>query len=190
MTTTDPDEWEDRTAMSSSPLWQNRRDPAAFSRDGGQTWHFVDEPSDAVTTPPTTLHDTLRAELDRRLAVARAATPGPWDLGIVYGTVITSAGRDTLAKFRILADAEFGELHDPADAIRRYTGELEVLERHAIVWRDIGWLEDGDERYEELPVCGRCVPKHSHFRTRAEVPVGACDETKGVASRLGVSVDA
>lgn len=41
--TSDPDEWEDRTEISSSPLWQNRRDPAAFSTDGGQTWHFVDD---------------------------------------------------------------------------------------------------------------------------------------------------
>ena len=41
--TSDPDEWEDRSDISSSPLWQNRRDPAAMSRDGGQTWYFVDD---------------------------------------------------------------------------------------------------------------------------------------------------
>jgi hypothetical protein len=41
--TSDPAEWEDRTEMSSSPLWQNVRDPAAFSRDGGQAWYFVDD---------------------------------------------------------------------------------------------------------------------------------------------------
>lgn len=41
--TQDPFEWEDRTEMSGSPLWQNRRDPAAFSKDGGQTWFFVDD---------------------------------------------------------------------------------------------------------------------------------------------------
>lgn len=41
--TQDPDEWEDRTEMSGAPLWQNRRDPAAFSEDGGQTWRFVDD---------------------------------------------------------------------------------------------------------------------------------------------------
>lgn len=49
--TSDPEEWEDHTGISSSPLWQNRRDPAAMSRDGGQTWYFVDdrasEPADA-----------------------------------------------------------------------------------------------------------------------------------------------
>src|SRR5689334_12030973 len=41
--TSDPEEWEDRSDMSSAPLWQNRRDPAAMSRDGGKTWYFVDD---------------------------------------------------------------------------------------------------------------------------------------------------
>lgn len=40
--TTDPDEWEDRSAISDSPIWQNRRDPAAFSHDGGRSWYYVD----------------------------------------------------------------------------------------------------------------------------------------------------
>jgi hypothetical protein len=166
-----------------------------------------------MTTPPTTLHERIAAELARRTAVANAATPGPW----------TTSGPDTIAEWSIYAlergwmvataevndypDSAFPKLrggitgdeanrnaahialHDPADALRRYAGELQGLERHAIVLRDIGWLEDRDTRYEKLPVCARCVPKYSQFRTRADVPVGACDETKGVASRLGVSVD-
>jgi hypothetical protein len=41
--TSDPEEWEDRTEMSSSPLWQNKRDSAAFSNDGGHTWYYVDD---------------------------------------------------------------------------------------------------------------------------------------------------
>lgn len=49
---------------------------------------------------------------------------------------------------------------------------------HYIVHRDIGWLEDDDgelvECYAELPVCGVCVPRHSHFPTRADVPTGPC----------------
>lgn len=40
--TSDPAEWEDRSEISNSPLWQNARDSAAFSRDGGKTWYFVD----------------------------------------------------------------------------------------------------------------------------------------------------
>jgi len=40
--TSDPDEWYDQSGISDSPLWQNKRDSAAFSRDGGHTWYFVD----------------------------------------------------------------------------------------------------------------------------------------------------
>lgn len=40
--TSDPGEWESRSALSGTELWQNRRDPAAFSQDGGVTWYFVD----------------------------------------------------------------------------------------------------------------------------------------------------
>lgn len=42
--TTDPEEWQDRTEESGGvPMWQNMRDPAAFSNDGGQTWYYVDD---------------------------------------------------------------------------------------------------------------------------------------------------
>jgi NTP pyrophosphatase (non-canonical NTP hydrolase) len=41
--TNDPDEWHDHGEISGTPLWQNRRDPAAMSEDGGQTWYFVDD---------------------------------------------------------------------------------------------------------------------------------------------------
>ncbi len=40
--TSNPGEWYDRSRMSSSPLWQNKRDPAAMSIDGGKTWYYVD----------------------------------------------------------------------------------------------------------------------------------------------------
>ena len=41
--TSDPDEWIDRSDISSSPLWQSVRDPAAMSIDGGKSWYFVDD---------------------------------------------------------------------------------------------------------------------------------------------------
>lgn len=41
--TSNSDEWLDHSGISGSPLWQNIRDPAAMSRDGGKTWYFVDE---------------------------------------------------------------------------------------------------------------------------------------------------
>lgn len=37
------DEWIDRTEMSSYPLWQSTRNPAAFSEDGGKTYYLVSE---------------------------------------------------------------------------------------------------------------------------------------------------
>jgi len=42
--TSDPAEWFDHTGdvTGGQPLWQNKRDGAAFSYDGGQTWHYVD----------------------------------------------------------------------------------------------------------------------------------------------------
>lgn len=40
--TSDPDEWEDRSEISGTPLWQNRRDSRTFSTDGGATWHIAE----------------------------------------------------------------------------------------------------------------------------------------------------
>ena len=51
---------------------------------------------------------------------------------------------------------------------------------HYCIHRDVGWLKEDDgelvEQYAELPVCGVCVPKHSHFRSRADVPLWPCGE--------------
>jgi hypothetical protein len=41
--TSDPAEWIDQSEISGTPLWQNRRDPAVFSTDGGKTWYSLDE---------------------------------------------------------------------------------------------------------------------------------------------------
>jgi hypothetical protein len=40
--TSDPAEWVDQAERSGLPMWQSKRDPRAFSTDGGQTWWFVD----------------------------------------------------------------------------------------------------------------------------------------------------
>jgi hypothetical protein len=62
--------------------------------------------------------------------------------------------------------------------LRDITFKRRLLDEHALIHRDIGWLEEDEgERVEEgaeLPVCGRCVPKHSHFATRQQVPEGPC----------------
>lgn len=41
--TDDPAEWEDESARSGYPLWQNVRDSQAFSRDGGRTYFMLSE---------------------------------------------------------------------------------------------------------------------------------------------------
>lgn len=143
-----------------------------------------------MTTPPTTLHDTLRAELDRRLAVARAASWDEWrhnpakqwhlpeDLPLRRrGEEFVAAGPTDSPTCiaatgpaddpQSMADAAHIALHDPADALRRYTGELEVLERHAPCTDEN--CSGGD--------CHRCAEFHP------------CSELMSLASRLGVSVD-
>lgn len=100
---------------------------------------------------PDTLHDRLRAEIDRRLAVAKAATPGPWRWGPIDvtksgkralycalqkpftpgmwpGAVVLKAAEADV--YPSTADAEHIALHDPADAVRRYEGNLDLLSRY------------------------------------------------------------
>jgi uncharacterized protein DUF6221 len=146
-----------------------------------------------------TLHDRLRADLDRRLAVARAATPGPWaweatgqkDNSWGLGTVVGDDG-ETLLSGDVtdvegaevvdavcyqdngrLADAAHIALHDPADAIRRYAGELEVLERHT-------------ELPDSWGSCATCLVEDARGSSMVAWP---CPEIRSLASRLGVSVD-
>lgn len=74
----------------------------------------------------------------------------------------------------------------PRQMLADIAAKRAVLDLHSIVWRDIGWLEDDEgelvEATDELPVCGYCVPKHSHFRTRQDVPEGACQTVRLLAS--------
>ncbi|WP_158721174.1 DUF6221 family protein [Streptomyces sp. NRRL S-241] len=64
--------------------------------------------------------------------------------------------------------------HDPARVLAEVDAKRRMLEAHAIVHREIGWLADGEEAYDELPVCGACVLKHTHYPSRDNVPEGAC----------------
>lgn len=40
--TSDPAEWNDVSAMSGEPMWQNRRASSCFSKDGGKTHYDLD----------------------------------------------------------------------------------------------------------------------------------------------------
>jgi hypothetical protein len=97
-------------------------------------------------TQPDTLHTRLRAELERRLAVAKAATPGPWEwvqmskFFALRSTIEVEIGGEDVRPFVLPViknpdpgDRVFIALHDPADAIRRYQRDLKTLERHTPV---------------------------------------------------------
>lgn len=127
---------------------------------------------------PDTLHTQLNDEIQGRLALARAlAKFGAEWIAAFYSAmdewrIRTKLDREVIADVAPWAApaedaANYIALHDPADAVRRYTGELEVLERHAPCTE--GNCCGGD--------CHRCAEFHP------------CSELQSLAGRLGVSVD-
>lgn len=79
--------------------------------------------------------------------------------------------------------------NDPDRVLRRVARDRKLLALHRLIHRDVGWMEDGDERMEELPVCGHCVPKHSWFKTRAEVPTYPCATVSIIAEDYEIQVE-
>jgi hypothetical protein len=58
--TSDPAEWEDRREISDGQLlWQSRRDPSAFSADGGRTYWLIAEREAAGSMETTPLHTAV-----------------------------------------------------------------------------------------------------------------------------------
>jgi hypothetical protein len=140
------------------------------------------------------LHDRLVAEVERRKALAVAATPGPW----------TTSGPDTIAEWMIYGEkwavanaivseyhgdamalrggpdgdqanrnADYIAAHDPADARRRYEHYERVLERHApLLHRFEGLLCRGCYNDSKL---GECDP-------------WPCDDITDLAGALDVEV--
>ena len=39
--TSDPEQWVDHSEISSAPIWQSKRNPSVFSKDGGKTWYTL-----------------------------------------------------------------------------------------------------------------------------------------------------
>lgn len=83
----------------------------------------------------TDIHDKIRSEVERRLAIARAADGHELfdGTGIVSMTSPNHPKRTVALPSHI---ATFAALHDPADAIRRYAHALKILEDHHPVARD------------------------------------------------------
>lgn len=65
--TSDADEWMDVSEASGVPMWQSRRNPAAFSKDGGETWWVLDAEGDRKEEPQLSKlsYWTRRVGLDR-----------------------------------------------------------------------------------------------------------------------------
>jgi hypothetical protein len=60
----EPAEWDDRSGPTGRAIWQNRRNPAAFSHDGGLTYFLVTEKRrDTQSDPP--MYRSVPAERPR-----------------------------------------------------------------------------------------------------------------------------
>lgn len=60
--TDDPEEWQDVSEMSGREMWQSRRNPEAFSTDGGKSYYLLSEQTGATTDGPTSLHRSAPAK--------------------------------------------------------------------------------------------------------------------------------
>lgn len=61
--TDSPAEWEDRYAegLTTSPLWQSVRNPAAMSKNGGRTYYLISELDAAGSMDATPIHHSKPA---------------------------------------------------------------------------------------------------------------------------------
>ncbi|RBQ21578.1 hypothetical protein DP939_02380 [Spongiactinospora rosea] len=113
---------------------------------------------------------------DARIGLKRGVPAPRWEYqtgGMIRGTDGTLHVRFTWVR-----EAEHIVRHDPARVLRDVEAKRRILDEHAIVYRDVVWLEDDGEGFEErsaeLPVCGRCVSKNAAFHSRGDVPEGPC----------------
>lgn len=65
-------------------------------------------------------------------------------------------------------------LHDPARVLRETSSTRVLIDMHSLIHRNVTWLEDGAEQTAEVPVCSNCVPRHSAYADRDDVPEGPC----------------
>ena len=91
----------------------------------------------------TTLHERIEAAVRERMAVAQAATPGPWSVDdhtyaeTIYAgddhTAVIAGGRwgGEASVFHSTEDAIHIAANDPARILRDCERDLKVLERHA-----------------------------------------------------------
>lgn len=110
--------------------------------------------------------------------VSRLAAPGPWSTQSGLHVLDATGEHAPVRQAGHFEDGWHIARWDPERALAECDAKRRILDEHGIVYRDIGFLEeDGDELVdatEEIPVCGRCVPKHSSFNRREDIPIGPC----------------
>lgn len=133
------------------------------------------------------LIEFLAARLAEDERIALAASPGPWSENaeadqIVAVDGIAVADGFALSGQQLRATVSHIARNDPARVLREVAAKQRIAELHEIVWRDISYIEDGSEVQKETPVCGLCVPRHSAFMSRSEIPEGPCATVRLLAS--------
>ena len=120
----------------------------------------------------------LRAVVEKRLAVARAATPGPWRMLMV--------GRLVMGDYETAMPRPNGihiALNDPADVILACERDLAVLERHAVIDQRNWSVARGD--FTE-PACVHCeLTSNDGDPLFRDWP---CDEIRDLATRYRVEM--
>lgn len=133
------------------------------------------------------LHDRLRTEVEKRIEVAKAATPGPWRAEkdnehapwLLYEIERFRGYRNHVYVGDDAETAQFIALHDPADAIRRYEAALRVLKRHAPI-------DDPNQRPGVRLICADDWGDDDGPHLSTTWP---CSELRDVAASLGVDLD-
>jgi hypothetical protein len=132
------------------------------------------------------LHARLRAEVERRMAVARAAPSlmdSRWEVvpSAVRGRAdVRDAGGEALVAWELIdRDAAHIALNDPADAILAGEWALSVLERH---------IDDGDG---DCSVCFKPPYQDDYGRDRhgGYITFVDCPELLAMAKRYGLEIE-
>lgn len=163
-------------------------DEGATAPATGVHWRWVTGENWDTTIPDPVTMECVEGE-DGSCA-ANLATVEEWPSGTRYGSS-RMMPRTYAGTIEEMDPAAAGHIirNDPARVLRRVARDRKLLARHYLIHRDIGWVEDGDEKTAELPVCGHCVPKHSWFNTRADVPVWPCGDVRDLAEDYEIEVE-
>ena len=131
-----------------------------------------------MTESALSLVERLRAALDRAEEIARAAPPDldqcSWSFPVGWIGVDEEHGYEAACVWR--------DANSPAHVLRTVAAHRKILDRHAPLWRTVGFDVDRDTEYAEIEVCGHCVRKHAHYGTRAAVPEYPCDDVRDLAA--------